>query len=289
MSMKSEVDCIIKSLFDRGIINLTKQDISRMKGTTDGLVYTLSESNQPKYVLKMDQPQQITFTEHFLHVYNHVKLFPKILYTDPEKRFMVYSFIKGTTHYNRGSKLNWMTLLVKELFNHYVKYDVMAKWGRLGLPRQSWHEFNTYSVEQARINLGSILPSEDFSRVKFLVKNISKWEKQEDRYLLHGDTGVHNFVFHDSTLVGIIDPSPMVGPLIYDFTYAFCSSPEDLDMETLFATFSLLKDQTIDQDRLIEEMIVQLYTRIGICAKHHPQDLEDYLKAWDYWSVLIPY
>lgn len=31
-----------------------------------------------------------------------------------------------------------------------------------------------------------------------------------------------------------------------------------------------------------EEVIIQLYCRIGICLKHHPHDLADYLKAWDY-------
>ncbi len=78
---------------------------------------------------------------------------------------------------------------------------------------------------------------EDYNKVKSLVDNISN---VESKYLLHGDTGVHNFVFHESQLVGVIDPSPMIVPLLYDFTYAFCSSPDDLKVDTLFATFDLL-------------------------------------------------
>ncbi|GGA10638.1 hypothetical protein GCM10008018_64920 [Paenibacillus marchantiophytorum] len=105
---------------------------------------------------------------------------------------------------------------------------------------------------------------------------------------MHGDTGVHNFVFHESTLTGVIDPSPVVGPVIYDFTYAFCSSPDDLNLETLFATFNLLNHEPMEKSRLIEEIILQLYCRIGICVKVHPHDLEGYLKAWDYWKVLTP-
>ena len=66
--------------------------------------------------------------------------------------------------------------------------------------------------------------------------------KQEEKYFLHGDTGVHNFVFRQNQLVGVIDPDPMAGPVIYDFTYAFCSSPDDLDMETLLDSFALLKN-----------------------------------------------
>ena len=76
----------------------------------------------------------------------------------------------------------------------------------------------------------------------------------------------------------------MVGPVIYDFTYAFCSSPDDLDMETLLASFALLKNVQMDTPRLIEEVVFQLYTRIGICKKVHPHDLDEYLKAWEYWK-----
>ncbi|WP_339252259.1 hypothetical protein NSQ43_00915 [Sporosarcina sp. FSL W8-0480] len=40
----------------------------------------------------------------------------------------------------------------------------------------------------------------------------------------------------------------------------------------------------MDTQRLIEEVVFQLYTRIGICKKAHPHDLEEYLKAWVYWK-----
>ena len=105
--------------------------------------------------------------------------------------------------------------------------------------------------------------------------------------MLHGDCGVHNFVYDQNVLKGVIDPSPIVGPVLYDFIYAFCSSPDDLSLETLISTVTLLNHVSIERSRLIEEVIIQLYCRIGICLKHHPHDLADYLKAWDYWKVLI--
>ena len=288
MAVKLEVTNIIKNLQDKGIIDLNEQDINMMKGTTEGLVYTLSEKGTPKYVLKFDYLQEIDFVQQFLQAYQNVSLLPKLLYTDPEKKFIVYSFLTGTTHYNRGSKINWMTILVKELFNHYKKSEQAAEWGRLGIPRQSWHEFNTISVESAYINIGDLLPIEDYLKVKSFVDRIGKDENQEEKYLFHGVTGVHNFVYNNSVLTGIIDPSPIIGPVIYDFTYAFCSSPDDLDLETLLASFSLLNNVSIEKSRLIEEVVVQLYTRIGICVKVHPHDLEDYLSAWEYWKSLIP-
>jgi len=55
-------------------------------------------------------------------------------------------------------------------------------------------------------------------------------------------------------------------------------------METLLDSFALLKNVRMDTQRLIEEVVFQLYTRIGICKKAHPHDLEEYLKAWVYWK-----
>ena len=124
--------------------------------------------------------------------------------------------------------------------------------------------------------------------MKSIVERIAMDEKQEMKYLLHGDTGVHNFVFQDNALNGVIDPSPLVGPIIYDFTYAFCSSPDDLNVETLLSSFAFLKHVPMGKTRLIEEIIFQLYTRIGVCVKVHPHDLDDYLQAWEYWRNLMP-
>ncbi len=290
MTEISKVNRIFTSLQDKGVINLTEQEMNKMKsGTTDGLVYAITEENVAKYVLKLDQSQQITFVSQFLNTYQDVRLLPKLYYTDPGNGFILYAYIEGTTHYNRGPKLDWMTLLVNELFNHYIKYDQNANWGRLGgIPQQSWHDFNRRSLESARGNIGDILPSEDYFKVESIVERIALDEKQEVKYLLHGDTGVHNFVFQDNRLSGIIDPSPLIGPIIYDFTYAFCSSPDDLNLETLLSTFSLLTKVSIEEKRLINIVILQLYTRIGICVKVHPHDLEDYLKAWEYWRNLMP-
>ncbi len=139
-------------------------------------------------------------------------------------------------------------------------------------------------MEDTRSNWGSLLTIEDYNRMKSIVENITKREGHDARFFLHGDTGVHNFVFHEHSLSGVIDPSPMIGPILYDFTYAFCSSPDDLNIETLMAAFTLLNHEPVERSRLIEEVIFQLYCRIGICIRIHPHDLEDYLKAWEYWK-----
>jgi hypothetical protein len=287
MTLRLDISDIIKELRETGVIDSSSKVTNKMNGTTDGLVYNLTVNDEPKYVLKLDSPQNISLVEQLHQTYIHSNLFPKLLYTEPDKTFILYSYITGTTHYNRGSKINWLTLLVKELLNHYEIYKLTDKWGLwLEDPCQTWRDFIDQGVENARINVENLLPIEDYYKVKSFVENISKGEEHE-RFLLHGDCGVHNFVFDQNTLTGVIDPSPIVGPVLYDFMYAFCSSPDDLNLETLNTAFTLLNHEPMERTRLIEEVIIQLYCRIGICSKHHPNDLADYLKAWDYWKVLV--
>lgn len=257
----------------------------KMNGTTDGLVYMLTVNEEPTYVLKLDNSANISIVNQFHSTYPTRSILPKLYYTDPANAFILYSYIKGTTHYHRGAKINWLSLLVTELLNHYQLEESTEKWGRLVDPCHSWREFNERGIEGARKNLDNLLPTEDYDKVHSLLEDTSNVSQ---KYLLHGDAGVHNFVFDQSSLTGVIDPSPVVGPIIYDFAYAFCSSPDDLNLETLFTAFDLLHDTSISQLRLIQEVILQLYCRIGICATVHPHDLEDYLKAWDDWKVLIP-
>lgn len=284
MLEKVDLNNIINTLNQEGIIDNNVIATMNKSGTTDGIVYFLSEREEVKYVLKIDHPHQIALTEQFLGTYKLIELLPEVVFTDPAAAYIVYSYIKGTTHYNRGSKINWLRILVKEFFNKYEKVADTDNWGRLESPIQSWREWNYRSLVGTRKDWGSLLTTQDYNRVESICENISKNEDQRVRYLLHGDTGVHNFVFNESSLVGVIDPSPMIGPKLYDFTYAFCSSPDDLNLETLMAAFELLHHEPIERSRLIEEVMFQLYCRIGICIRLHPHDLEDYLLAWDYWK-----
>jgi hypothetical protein len=56
-----------------------------------------------------------------------VNLLPNVLYTDEKKEFIVYSYVSGETHFNRGSKLEWMTILIMLLLNKYKKVN-HNKW-----------------------------------------------------------------------------------------------------------------------------------------------------------------
>ena len=285
-----KINEIIDRLVNQGLINSEDIEIIKLtSGTTNGTLFTIKTPEIPKYVVKIDQPILISTTEDFLLTYKDVTLLPNVLYTDEKKEYIVYSCVFGETHINRGSKLEWMTILIEELLNKYEKVN-KDNWGRVnGIQRNSWADFNRSSLEFAQKDIGDVLPSEDHRRVELLVNKLESYEHQEEKYYLHGDAGVHNFVYRDNKLNGVIDPSPLIGPKMYDFTYAFCSSPDDLNVSTLLSAFSLLtQDDPFSKERLLEEVLFQLYTRIGVCIRVHPHDLSDYLKAWKEWREYLP-
>ncbi|MBU5353927.1 aminoglycoside phosphotransferase family protein [Paenibacillus barcinonensis] len=276
----------INMLFQKHGIHEQIVEAKRLSGTTEGWVFRLRAISGEQYILKWDDSEQIHIARQFLETYSDVRLLPSLLFAGSDSTFFVYSYMTGETHYNRGPKKIWLTRLVKELFNTYVRVADTAAWGRMELPRRTWREFNQISIEEARENLGDVLGAEDYNLVQILVNRL--FQKDEDaRFLLHGDTGVHNFVFEQKELIGVIDPSPMVGPVLYDFLYAFCSSPDDLDPAMLWDVFKLLEHVDMNQFRLLEEAMVHLYCRIGLSNKHHPQDLPEYLRAWNEWRQHI--
>jgi aminoglycoside phosphotransferase len=286
-----KINEIINSLIYQGLFENDDIEIKGIKsGTTNGILYTLFINKMPMYVIKIDQPKVITSTEDFLLAYKEVKLLPDVLYTDSNKESIVYSYISGETHFNRGSKSEWMTILIDELFNKYQKVDQSSSWGRVnGIQRKTWSDFNQSSLEYAQENIGDFFSAEEHKRVELLVNKLNTYTDEEEKYYLHGDAGVHNFVYMNNQLKGVIDPSPLIGPKIYDFTYAFCSSPDSLNLNTLFSLFTLLTvDNSFTEERLVDEVLFQLYTRIGVCIKVHPHDLSEYMEAWKEWRKYLP-
>ncbi|GGG61299.1 phosphotransferase [Paenibacillus radicis (ex Gao et al. 2016)] len=282
----SEVQAIIDELRDLKKIEAITS-MQPLKGTTDGLVFLLEDINQARYILKFDDPESMGLVSSFLTTYEDASLLPRLLYADDGNHYMLYTFQEGTTHVNRGTKKAWLSLLVKEQLNKYEPYTGDEQWGRFQWPRESWLEFNEISYEQCKANIADVLPEEDHRFVKELIPKLYGNAQLDERYLLHGDTGIHNFVFRDNRLVGVIDPSPMAGPILYDFCYAFCSSSDDINEDTLFTAHALLERGGVEHAQLVEEVAFQLYCRIGICLRHHPDDLPGYLTAWSDWKKVL--
>lgn len=283
---------IVHELQQKGIVEADCTVSKHMKGTTNGFVCLLSVADQPAYVLKIDDPQQNYITARFLNGYGGNPLLPKLIYADPQNAYLVYTYIAGSSYNTRGSKSSWLKSVTEQLIGAYVVAEAHNGWGWMDEPVDSWSDFVMERLQEAHSEIGGLLSEEDYVFVQQIAAVhiptvVEPGNENLQAYWLHGDCGAHNFLFEHGGLTGVIDPSPMIGPPLYDLIYAFCSSPDDLTLETLqeaAASLSPSNAEPLDPSLLIRETIVQLYCRIATCLRHHADDLPAYLDAWALWK-----
>ncbi|WP_223700111.1 hypothetical protein [Sutcliffiella deserti] len=127
-----KADKIIDVLESEGFLMNANIELKRMNsGTTSGLLYTLLLDKKPAYVIKIDDSKIISSTKDFLLAYKEISVIPDVIYADEKDNYIAYTFIPGETHNNRGSKLEWMTILIRELFTKYNKINNDTSWGRV--------------------------------------------------------------------------------------------------------------------------------------------------------------
>ncbi|WP_423800799.1 aminoglycoside phosphotransferase family protein [Neobacillus sp. SAB-20_R2A] len=277
-----DIQKIILDLIHSGMIDSDSIEYEKLNGGTVSKVYLL-HSNNTKYVVKLNEPKIIESEANFLNAYNESNLLPKLLFVEKSYKYIVYSFIEGSTNYARKNKKDMLKALVQKLLNHYKSVPDRG-WGWADEPTDSWQSFLMNNIIEANKMIDSRLDSKDHT---FVLNLLEKMNTDRKPYLLHGDCGVHNFIFNDGQLSGVIDPTPVIGDPLYDLIYAFCSSPDDLTKETIDSALSELMIKSENDSFKYLEVMIGLYLRLGTCIKHHPQDFEKYLKAWHYWKDII--
>jgi fructosamine-3-kinase len=276
---------IIKDLTDKKMLQHHIQ-YEQLSGGTTSKLYLCKDENT-RFVIKMNEPHVLEAESNFLTVYKQVSLLPELVYVDPSYNYIVYSFIPGSVHYNRSKKNEMLFDLVHNLINHYQPVSDSGGWGWADEVTDSWQAFLEQRFKELSKTLDSYLQKEDIDLVSELVKSPNRNSINKEPRLLHGDCGVHNFIFDDRKLCGVIDPTPVYGEPLYDLIYAFCSSPDDLTKETIDTAASYLKNNSNDEHFLYEEVLIGLFFRIATCVRHHPDDLEEYLRAWEYWKGVV--
>lgn len=274
---------IIGQLFNEGVTHSKEIKYEGLVGGTVSDSYLLRDGNV-KYVLKISDPRKIKAEATFLERYEGSILLPRLLFVEASNTYLVYSFLEGQTNHASSNKQAFLKILVKELLNNYIAVSSSSGWGWINEPTDSWKEFLLSEVKESKKYISSRL---DDSNHKLVLDVISRMSNDRDRYLLHGDCGVHNFIFESSQLRGVIDPDPLVGDPLYDLLYAFCSSPKDLTKEVIDSSVGPLKNKKNRGSSLYEEVLISLYIRLGRSVRHHPEDLETYLTSWAYWVRIV--
>lgn len=280
-----DITKVIEQLVVNKVITDSPTTYKKLTGGTMSKLY-LIEGNKP-YVIKLNDPKVIKEEAYFLDFYENESIFPKLLYVDSLNRYMVYSFIPGSTKYSVGNKRGVLCTLVQEVINKYKVAVEMDQWGWKEEPVSSWQTFLLERVMEANETVKPYIAEEDFHTVLQLVHSSNRTAYSDQPFLLHGDCGFHNFIFNEHTLYGVIDPLPVLGDPIYDFMYAFCSTLEDLTREAIDEVVEKSVFHNRAREALYEEVVIVLYCRLDTCLRHHPEDLEAYLQAWRYWMNLI--
>jgi fructosamine-3-kinase len=277
-----EIHPIITELLNLNIIDAVPTEIKPLKGGTVSELYRIRVGKE-LFVIKRNQPKVIESEAHFLHHYENAHLLPSLKYVEPSYNYMVYTFLEGSTEYERKNKKEVLKALVLGFLNQYKEAKASWGWGWVNQPVETWQDFLLEEIAFAQSRLGSRFAEDDHRFIRNIVHDIETGDK---RYLLHGDCGVHNFIFKDGQFSGIIDPSPVIGDPLYDFIYAFCSSPDELTRETIDSAVHYFNN-VVDTTFLYEKVLIGLYLRLGTCVQHHPDDFEEYMTAWFYWKNIV--
>jgi aminoglycoside phosphotransferase len=275
-----DIKNILQELVSNGIIDSETTSYKRLSGGTVSELFLLDSSQM---VIKINKPEIVKSEADFLQFYSGLKLLPKLIFVESSYKYLVYTFISGTTEYPKKKKKEILRQLVQGLINHYKIVPNPIGWGWADDTTESWESFLLNEVKLAYQTIEHFIEKEEFKFVVELVK--SRNRKRKDQYLLHGDCGIHNFIFSDQKLIAVIDPTSVIGDPLYDLIYAFCSSPDDLTIETLQPAVNLLLKKDANMiENLHEAVIIGLFLRLSSCIKHHPHEFEEYLQAWDYWK-----
>jgi fructosamine-3-kinase len=281
-----DIQKIVLELVHNKIIHSEPTKIEPLHGGTVSKLFLLNVDDR-KYVVKSNEPQVIESEANFLHFYNGSKLLPKLIFVENTNKYILYSFLSGTTKYVEKNKKEILKVLVEGLINLYRPAPKDIGWGWADEPADSWNSFLFNEMLAAQKIIHSRLELNDHHYVFSLVEKISQKIRP---YFLHGDCGLHNFIFNEGQLSGVIDPTPIIGDPLYDLIYAYCSTPDELTKETIDSAVNYLNlDYENGISFLYEKVLIGLYLRLGLAIKHQPGYINEYINAWYYWIDIVKY
>ncbi|MBE0335271.1 phosphotransferase [Paenibacillus sp. 23TSA30-6] len=276
-----DVQLILKELHEVGVLEGHMQEFKPLTGGTSSEVIAVMDGAKPRYVIKQNDPVIVEAEAEFLHTYSQIEKLTRLVYVDPLHRYLVYMFKPGLTRYHGGNKSYLLLNLATELIAQYKPLGEKRHYGYPDHPFVDWRDFLLHRTKESGKIIQDVLSPEDHRIVHALVAGMPQ---RNLKYLLHGDCGIHNFVFAENgTLTGIIDPDPVVGEPLYDLIYAFCSSPDMLTVDTILPAVEKLEPGMTGSYELNTEVLQGLYFRIATCIRHHPENLDQYTEAWTYW------
>ena len=277
-----------------GIADAALTECVPLTGGTASRVAALSRpGGEPELVIKVNEPEAVRAEAEFFRTYAESPLLPRLRHADASHRFLVTDFKPGIKLRYQEDDVDVrvvMETLVRDLIGLYVPADT---------PESQREDWRHTLADRVRDRHHVLAPHVSAAEIQ-LVVGIARSErrlKNAPLYLLHGDCGAHNFLFHPgpngpTSLRAVIDPYPFAGCPIYDLAFAFVSWPHQLAPEDILPAAEALHESGRWRPNgdlrtaLCEEVLIALYMRMGTCLYHHPRDLPRYLAVWPRWLSL---
>ena len=245
-------------------LNIKIESIESYKdGATNSLVFSINN----KYLIKTMNNSELKIQKEFFDYYLDNPFFQKIIYLNDKLNYICFKFIEG----NKFKNINYdIKKIIDEIYNitkSYKKIDV-DYYGYLDYKVKIPYEFLLSEIEYASSKIPNINKDKVYESLD-IVKNY-----QIAKYLLHGDFGVHNFLFSNDKLK-VIDPMPLVFDPLYDFYFAVLSSNFLFnDMDDIYKYY--------DRDLIYKKnlLLIVFYIRMSRAYVYDKEHFEDYLKIY---------
>lgn len=103
---------IIIELINNNIIQSVPTEYEQLMGGTVSKLYLLNIDGI-KYVVKLNDPKVTKSEAIFLNYYKETNLLPKLVVVEPSFKYIVYSYINGSTNFVRKNKKEMPKTLVQ--------------------------------------------------------------------------------------------------------------------------------------------------------------------------------
>ncbi len=238
----------------------------RLKGGTASRIVLINE----EFVLKMNTPEQLRNEWKFLEFTDN-PIFSKVLYVDKKYIHMIYRFIEGELPENIEDKEGLLKTIYE--ISHGYKGYAYEGYGYLDELQESWEEFLLNEIEYSSRYLKEL--SIDKESLIAAVRCLRDYPFR--KRLLHGDFGLHNFIYKNNRLVGIIDPQGLVGDPLYELLFAVASNLEFLGWSSL-EKIAEMADEPMEKVKCMMKIV--LYCRIARSVKYEEARVEEYLRIY---------
>ena len=260
--------------------------IKKLVGGSRDHIYSLV-TDEGRYIFKSGDTDSISSQIEFYEQYSDLPYLPQLIYSNSDRSELIITQITGEKSREHYDKEAILTVLIDRfIFRYKIVNSELFGFTSKFLAGKTFSDFLVIQAKDAYSYIQDLFPPVVLEGIQKTIRECYKEKVFKQQYLLHGDLGFHNFFYSKNKLLGIIDPDPIIGHPVYDLMFAFCSTPEQINPESLERSFDRLNNYfPINKSRMYDYFTIALFKRIASCKKHHPNDLEKYMSIWKQMGV----